>query len=350
MKTWINVSFLLILALAIIIPGYAKEAPAQTPNPEGDAAAFYKGKALTFIVPFTPGGGYDTFPRLMAPSLEKYTGATVIVKNMPGGGGLIAVNHLYNSAKRDGLTILTGPGPVVALNYLMKTEVTKFNAMEFNWICRYSTVTGLLWVGAKCPYRTLGDFRAAKRVKMGTQSKYAQASFRTTLVIEGLGLDNVKVVGGYAGSRDIQLAVLRGEVDADCRSIDSVLPILQSGDGFGLATVERQRDPDLPNVPTVFEVGISNEKWMKWWIDMDGLGRIVIAPPGVPKERIDFLADAFGKTLKDKEFLDKAAKAQRPVRNMVFGDEFVKLVKKAMDLTKPEIEELKHIVVEKYYR
>jgi len=350
MKTRIKLSLIVILALAIIIPGYAKEAPAQTPEPQEDAAAFYKGKVITFIVPYTPGGGYDTYPRLIAPFLEKHTGATVIVKNMPGGGGLIAVNHLYNAAKRDGLTILTGPGPVIATNYLLQTEVTKFRAMEFNWLCRYATVTAVLWVGAKCPYKTLGDLRAAKVVKLGTQSRYAQQSFRTTLVIEGLGLDNVKVVGGYAGSRDIQLAVLRGEVDAECRAIDSVLPILTSGDGFALATIDRERDKNVPDVSTVYEIGIKNEKWMDWWLAADGLGRVIITTPGVPEARLKFLNDALKKTLQDKGLVDKAAKARRPIENVVFGDRFLELVKKTMNLSKAEIEELRHIVVEKYYK
>ena len=99
MKTQINVSLILILALAIIILGFAKEAPAQTPNPEGNAAAFYKGKTITFIVPFSPGGGYDTFPRLMA------------ARCAPGGRSLVAIDEAMASEGRDlGIAMDGEPG------------------------------------------------------------------------------------------------------------------------------------------------------------------------------------------------------------------------------------------------
>ena len=109
----------LIVLLAIFLAACGDGGQPSSENasetPKDDAASFYKGKNITWIIPYNPGGGYDAYTRVIAPYFEKYTGATVVCKNEPGAGSLIGTNKLYQS-EPDGLTvgIINGPGVLQA--------------------------------------------------------------------------------------------------------------------------------------------------------------------------------------------------------------------------------------------
>ena len=111
---------------------------------------FYQGKTIKFVVGYAAGGGYDAYARLLAPYLGKYTQAKVIIENMPGSVGGTAVNHLYTTAKPDGLTIAIVPGRM-ALAQLMKEEYVKFDFNKFNLIGRVGTERGVVLVSGKSP-------------------------------------------------------------------------------------------------------------------------------------------------------------------------------------------------------
>ena len=335
MKNWIKLVFILMLALGIIIPGSAKWVPGE------EASAFYKGKVLTFVVPVSPGGGYDTYARLMTPYLKKYTGATVIVRNITGGGSIVGTNFVYH-AKPNGLTMGIIQGPPMAAGQMLGTKGIKFDLAKFIWLGRPAWDRPVFYVGAKSPYKSVKDVRAAKQFRIGTTGKYSITGFRCSVFVEGVGLKNAKLVHGYAGSSEAQLAVVRGEMGGACFSIPSARKILQAGDGIPLITLDDTRDPLFPNVPTLFEVGVTKagKKWVDWWyLTMEKIGRGLVATPGIPKARVDFLRAAVEKTFKDKEFLARAAKANRPIL-FLSGEKMFKLVQKSMALSKAEIKEL----------
>ena len=93
----------LMVLLSIFLFGVHTTASAKS------AADFYRGKVVRFLVPYGPGGGYDTYSRLIASAMEKYMGSTVVVINKPGAGGMVGTNHMYNGARRDGLTVGIAP-------------------------------------------------------------------------------------------------------------------------------------------------------------------------------------------------------------------------------------------------
>jgi len=336
MRNWIKLDLILILAVAIIILGSVKPATA-----EEEAAAFYKGKVLTYVVPVSPGGGYDTYARLMAPFLEKYTGATVVVRNITGGGSIVGTNFTYH-AKPDGLTMGIIQGPPMAAGQMLGTRGVKFDLAKFNWLGRPAWDRPVFYVGAKSPYKSVDDVRAAKEFKLGTTGKYSITGFRCSVFVAGMGLTNAKLVHGYAGSAEAQLAVVRGEMDGACFAIASARKILEAGDGVPLITLDDEREPLLPDVPTLFEVGVAEagKKWVDWWfLTMEKIGRGLVVAPGIPKARIDFLRAAVEKTFKDEDFLARAAKANRPIL-FLSGEKMFELVQKSMALNKAEIKEL----------
>lgn len=129
-----------------------------------DAASFYKGKVITFIVPYTQGGGYDAYARMVAPLIEKKTGATVIVSNVEGGDTYVAQNKVYHG-KPEGLTLLIMDGMVSTLNQLSKDpKAQAIDLKKYEWIARMSSEQGVILLSAKSPYKTIEDMKKAPRV------------------------------------------------------------------------------------------------------------------------------------------------------------------------------------------
>ena len=347
MRASIKLGLMLILALTTIIAGHAK------PGLTEDAAAFYKGKVITWVVPFTPGGIYDTYGRYAAPTLKKYTGATVVVNNMPGAGGLKAVNYVHNVAKRDGLTLLIAPGTAVPLNKVMKVREAKYELETFNWIARIRPEIDAVFVGAKSAYRSVNDLRAAKQIKFGAAGVWSYTGIGAAMAAEGLGLTNAKIVAGYRGGTQIEMAVLKGEVDIATKTAGSVKDLIEAGEAIPIVQLAKKRAPFLPNTPTIYEVGISGKtkEWMDWWTTMTSMGRILLTTPGVPEARLEFLRDAVKKTLYDKEF---AARCDRDKRDMAVGyltgPELYKQTQKLTALSEEQVKEFRYLVGKKYYK
>ncbi|MFC1815886.1 Bug family tripartite tricarboxylate transporter substrate binding protein [Thermodesulfobacteriota bacterium] len=349
MKNWIRSSTIVVLVLAILISISFKAAAG--PTPKEDVAAFYKGKTLKFVCSKSPGGGYDAITRLMAPFLAKYTGATVIVKNMPGAGDMLSANYVYNKAKPDGLTIVLVAGPMVALNQVLGVSEVRYDADKFNWLARPNWDIPIFYSSAASPYRSIADLRAAKNFKVGIVGRWSLIGFRGAVTMEALGLSNAKFVAGYPGISQISLALVGGEVDTATASIESVVQSIKSRDSIGLATLSKTRSPLLPDVPTIYEVGMNKEgqKWLEWFLRLQKIQRVVLTGPKVPKDRVDFLRDAIMKTLENKEFLANCAKSGRSMEPMS-GEEALRLVQNVVYLNKEELKQLKYIVGKKYYK
>lgn len=168
MKKVLLITLPAVLVLGLVLTVYAaKEGPL---SPE----KFYSGKTIKILVGYGAGGGFDAHARLVAPYLGKYTGATVIVENMTGGGGSVAVNNLYNSAKPDGLTIALASGRL-ALSQLMKEDYVKFDFRKFKLIGRLGTERGVVLVSGKSAYAKMSPSDVINALKK-EKFKYAALS------------------------------------------------------------------------------------------------------------------------------------------------------------------------------
>lgn len=303
-----------------------------------EAASFYKGKNIRWIVPYSTGGGYDKYTRLISPFFAKYTSATIRIENKPGAGGMLGVNLLFKSPK-DGLTVGIINGSAMVTNQIAKTAGANYKIEEFEFLGRIVADRRVLSVPAKKGFESFKAMRTTKQeYKFGATGLGGSTYVDAVIIKEVFGLKQ-NLVHGFDSSKLIRQSMLRGDVAGMWGSLGSALKsvksgankvILQSGDG---------RSKEFPDVPTVLEtLGKLNPSKrtmgiVKAWQGLSEVGRPVAAPPGTPAARVAFLRKVFAQALNDPEFLAKAKKSKRKL-NFSSGKEMDQIVRNAA--TMPE--------------
>lgn len=281
--------------------------PAQAQS----VAEFYKGRSIRVIVGTSP-GDYDTWVRMIARYLPQHIpgNPNFVVENMPGAGSLIAANHLYNRAARDG-TVLGSVSRNIPHYAFAKKPNAKFDPLKFHWI-------GSPEVNNRgCYARTDSGIRApqdlyTRELLVGTDGAGTSLSEMPVLLKNLLGM-RFRTVDGYKGSNDIVLAIQRNEVQGICQTVtafaQSAQHMLDDGSVRVLFTTERDPVPGF-NVPTVFEFAKNDEQRTILDFQASALetGRPWLAPPNVPPDRIAALRRAFDAAMKDPAFLEDAKK------------------------------------------
>ena len=278
------------------------------------AQDFYSGKTIKIIVGSSTGGGYDSYARLLSRHMGKYIPGqpTLVVVNMPGADGIISANHLYNLAEKDGTVFGTFNRYVVLLS-LLGSKQARFDPAKFGWIgttASYNDNAYLLVIRSALPHRSIADLRDPQMpLHLGNSGTDVPAILK-----EALGL-NFKLVAGYKGSDDLEIAFERGEVDAHTSgwaSIQSrhddwlktgfIRPIIQFG--------RIDRLPALPDVPTARELTSNPED--RALIEFSELPLLIArpfaAPPGVPSDRLETLRVAFTKVVSDPQYIAEGTK------------------------------------------
>jgi tripartite-type tricarboxylate transporter receptor subunit TctC len=305
----------------------------------GSAAAepiadFYRGKRIDFIIRSGVGGGYDLFSRLLARHMHKHIPGNpqIVPVNMPGGGGIIAANHVAFRAPRDG-TILTivGQGLVVD-QALGLNDSFKADLRDFNWVGNVSKANQVLVTWHTSKTKTLQD--AMTRETMIASTGAGDISAQVPALLNNVVGTKFKIVQGYPGGREVNLAMERGEIEGrgtnpwvsykatEPRLVAEKLinPIVQ----IGLV-----KDRDLPDVPLMRELAKNPEQQglLDFLSEAVVVGRPIATTPGVPADRVKALREAFDKTLADPEFL-KDAETQRADLDPMTGAELEALVRK----------------------
>ena len=269
----------------------------------GAANAEYPEKDITFIIPYSPGGGFDLTARQIASVLPKYlpNKVNVIPKNVPGAGGRQGTGQLYR-ADPDGYTIGAINMPGAAIPQLTGEEVS-YDIKKVTWIARMSTSPYLLGVNPKSGIKTLDDIK-----KLGRPLKMAHTGFGSTAYTGSsitkyvVGFKAVHITG-YKGSKNYILGVVRGDADAAEAPTQTFASFIKSGDIHPVVTFEEKSS--FPGVPTIAEAG---------YPQLTGLGveRLIAAPPGLPANIQKILSDAIGKAANDPESVAWAKKTKRP--------------------------------------
>src|SRR6187200_159358 len=297
---------LLLLAVfwtASVSPGRAQEAE----------KAFYTGKTVRMIVGSGVGGGYDVFSRLIAPYLAKTFGATVIVDNVPGAGGLVALNKLY-IAPPDGLQISLVQGTMAAVAQLTGDQAARFDLTKFTYLSTVGAPPGLWLVGPDSPIREVQQAIDAKmKWRWASAGGTSGLGIGAAFTCEALKLD-CHIVQGYKSSADAGLAVTRGEMDALYVPESSANNFVKAKQNWALATISRTKSQFFRDRPTIFEVARmdADQTWvMDFLANVEKLGRILIAPPGMPPARLAFLQEAVKQTLHNPQLIADGEKAER---------------------------------------
>ena len=330
-------------------PSNSNESPSTETEPEQTNEAsvrqeveeFYKGKRITFIVPYDPGAGYDMYARMMVPFLEEYTGARIEVSNLPGAGGMRGVNELFR-APTDGTYIGILNGAAMVTNQISEIVGVDYDLGKFGYLGRVAADVRVLTMAADSPYQTFDDFlNSDKQIKLGATGLGGSTYVDAVLINEALGLD-VHVIHGYDSVVDP--AILRGEVDGTWGSLGSRLVSIEEGLTVPILQNGRERSAELPDVPTVLEyIDVAENKEralaiMEVWDSLNSVGRPIATPPGVPEERLAFLQEAFDKVMADERFIATAEQANRELM-YASGEEMLEIAVSATDIPDEEVKQ-----------
>ncbi len=270
--------------------------------------AFYKGRNLELYVGTTPGGGYDLYARIVAKYIGKHVpgNPNVVVKNMPGAGQLTMSNWLYKAAPRDGSVIAMAP-QAAAIEQALKSDGIQYDASQFRYIGRVAPVVEVTYTWGTSPTRTLEDAR--KRETIMGASGPTSPTYYYLLALNELAGTKFKIVNGYPGGGETNLAMQRGEVEGNSKSWASMK--VDNADWLRekkvniLLQYALERAPDLPDVPLMMELGRTQEARtaLKVFAMGNAMGRSIFAPPGLPPERLVALRAAFDATMRDPELI-----------------------------------------------
>ena len=274
---------------------------------------FFKGKQLTFVVPTAPGGGYDTYSRLIARHIGRFLPGqpAVVAQNMPGAGGIRAANYLYNVAPKDG-TVIAMPDQAIHLDHILGTTGLNADPTRFNWIGRLISNSAVLYARQAARVKKIEDVFTHELIV----STSGAASRLNWTVLNNVVGTKFKIITGYKGTTDSRLAMLRGEVDALSQPW-SVLKVdgeqlLKSKEINLLLQTGIEKNSDLPNVPRMVDLAKTKDDraLLALFSSPSEIGRSVVAPPGVPAERVAALRKAFMSAMRDPAVLDEVRKAK----------------------------------------
>jgi tripartite-type tricarboxylate transporter receptor subunit TctC len=321
------------------------------------ADGFYKGKQIKIVVGFTAGGIVDLWARLIAQHLTKQIPGhpDIIVQNVAGGGSLIAANQLYNIAKPDGLTLAMVSAALFFDQLTGRPEV-KFDWAKFNWIGSPVKNFETLQVRADSPFKTIDDVRgAAQSPRCGSTGTGNTGHYFPQFVEEALG-GKFQMIIGYQGTRDIELAFERGEVN--CYAVTKEVFEREPARAWlknrflrVLVQGGQKRDTSFADVPTIYELMNKyktpepTRRLASVLLSPTAFGRPLLAPPNLPAERLKMLRDAYAKMVTDHDFLADTKKRDWEVER-ISGEELEAMAKKAVAQTPETIEKLKKILSE----
>jgi tripartite-type tricarboxylate transporter receptor subunit TctC len=281
---------------------------------------FYRGRTINIVVGFSAGGGYDLYGRLLSRHIGRHIpgNPTIAVQNMPGAGSLKATQYVYSVAAKDGLTLGT-----VSRGMLTEPLLTgaNFDPNKFSWLGSITSETSVCATWKTSSVNTWDDM-FKREFSLGSNSLGDDtASF--ALIMRNVFGAKVKLVTGYPGGNDVNLAMERGEVDGRCgwswsslKSQKHWLPNVNVLVQFNLT-----KNADLPNVPMALERATSDEQRQVLRLLIAGqyVGRPFFSSPDIHADRKAALRAAFDATMKDPEFLAEAAKVDMEITPLSAG-------------------------------
>ena len=313
--------------------GAAMLAALAAPARAQDVASFYHGKQITLVIGYGPGGGYDLYARM----LGRFIGAhipgnpTIVPQNMPGAGSRSAANWLYKVAPQDG-TVIACLGQATPTDQALGQPGVQFDAGKFNWIGNLSLVNNFLFVSAASGVSTFAQAKT-KQLAIGATGASSPSVLYPQVSNNLLG-SKFKIIAGYPGGGDINIAVERHEIDG--RGSDSWASMKTTHPDWLrdhtiniLFQVGPRREPDLPDVPLWTDLA-ENDDQRQVLALLSGdvsVGRPILTAPNVPADRVKALRQAFADTLRDPQFIEAAKQANMEMNPMA-GEELQQVVEK----------------------
>lgn len=307
--------------------------------PPAQADDFYAGKSIQLIISSESGGGFDTYSRALARYIPKHIPGqpNIVVQYMPGATGIVAANHLFNIAAKDG-TVIGALSNSNLLEPLYGNKNAKYDSRHFSWLGSMGRQRAICVTWHTSPIKSWDDAKA----RVVNVSATSATSNNATLprLLNHLTGSQFKVIIGYSTS-GMRLAMEKGEVEGICglsyQTMIAATPQWFANNSLNIiGQIGIGNSPFLPGVPNVLDL-VSNQtdrEALTLLVLPQEMGRPHVAPPGIPADRLQILRKAFDDTMTDPDFLAEARKMQMIIEPMT-GGEMEALLKKAYDSPKP---------------
>lgn len=290
----------------------------------------FAGKTITVIAGFPSGGGVDGEMRVLTRFFAKYIPGqpTLVARNMPGAGGIILANHLYNVAAADGLTLGMPGRSGFLLSNVVPQKGINYDLTRFSYIGSAGSAANALWIHRRTGIASVADLKRSRTpIVIGALNARSENAIAPR-VLESYEGWPLKIVTGYSGFNEVLIALDRGEVDGlfshegsvansrpDLIATGAVKPIVQSFDA-------------MPGVPVLADVvGDRNARALLGLITTPShIGLPLLGPPGIAPERLDVLRRSYQRLMDDAEYRAEADRRGLPVGRAVGGVELQHLI------------------------
>ena len=306
------------------------------------AAEDFKGKQVKVIVGSGTGGGYDGHARLLARHMGRHIpgNPTFIVQNMPGAGSLAAANHIYNIAPKDG-TVFGTTHRFVPIMPLLEMDGAKFDASKFTYIGSSDKEIGLCVAWHESGFKSFADVQQ-KEMIVGTTGAGAQLTTFYAALANVAGA-KLKVISGYKSSRDLNLAMEKGEIQGRCGASYGSLKaeattLLEDNKLNILLQLGLDSEPDLRGVPLLLDVVKDKNRYkdaFELLLTPASVARPFFGPPGIPQATADMLRAAFDASMKDPKLLAEAEQQRFRIEPTKGRD--IQLIVARLYQAKPEV-------------
>jgi tripartite-type tricarboxylate transporter receptor subunit TctC len=295
-------------AAALLIAAPHGAAQAQS------AAKFFRGKEITLYIGFSAGGGYDLYARLLAQYMGPHIPGSpkIVPENMAGGGSRVAANYIFNAAPKDG-TALATVDQAIPVQQAIGDPTVKFKTQDFSWIGNMDADNNVVVTWYTTDVKTIADAKK-KSVTLGATGFNTSSQYPTAL--NNVIGTKFKIIFGYPGGNDINLAMERGEVGGrgsnSWASWKATRPEWVRDHKMNvLVQIGLKRAADLPNVPLLIDLAPTplDKEAFTILSGPPAIGRPIFGPPGMPPDRVAALRKAFDDTMKDPAFLAAAKTA-----------------------------------------
>jgi tripartite-type tricarboxylate transporter receptor subunit TctC len=294
------------------------------------AEQFYKGKALELFVGYATGGSNDLYARAVSRHLGRHVPGepTIVVKNMPGAGSKVAANHIFNVAPQDG-TVLGLLAATLPLEGKLGLPGVRFDAAKFNWLGRVGSGINVTMMRHDAPVKNIEDLLYQEATLSATTA--GGPIYLFPYVLNNLIGTKFKIILGYPGSAQAMLAMERGETEGHSTAVEAVK--LVHPDWISEKKVKFivqygfQKHPDLPDVPLAINLARNDEERtiLRAVLSSAEVGKSVVTGPGVPRERVTSLREAFDRMVADPPFTAELT-AQRVGVEPMSGKDLANLV------------------------
>lgn len=321
----------LVVAALATVAGCSQGGGAESPGGDSDEKPF-EGETIDFVVPFDPGGGYDTYTRMIAPYLAECLGAEIVVRNEPGAGSLLATNATA-VAEPDGsrIQIMNMPGAVAA--QIAGDEGARFDLSEFSWIGRIAAPPEVVLTGADSEFESFEDLlEQTEPVQFVATGPGASDYINANVIAQAYDIP-YEVATGFAGAGEATAAVVAGQADIHVMPFDSVLKSFSSGDARPLVVMADELPKYHPETPLVGEFEPPKAEGQELLDDLAALtetGRSVAGPPGMDENLLSALREGLTCAMEDQKLLDELDSQKRPV-TFLEGAEYAEVVEQALN-------------------